>query len=29
MSQEQRPINIEPISSDVDLEGMTKALVNY
>ena len=29
MSQEQRPINIEPISSDVHLEGMTKALVNY
>lgn len=29
MSQEQRPINIEPISSDVDLEGMTKALVIY
>ena len=29
MSQEQRPINIEPISPDVDLEGMTKALVNY
>lgn len=29
MSQEQRPINIEPISADVDLEGMTKTLMSY